>query len=167
MLKGLILRLKSQIQTSNGLPEKENERVYLGRISVHNANMFKDGQRVITVAGIGTIVEKDRGEIITSLRGKDGTNNKLRRRDKKENLFQYYIFNETLKKMLPLNFSDYNYILLESQPVLYRITNRGFAKIIQRDKQFYEFAEIVNKTKNGKKIYQELKAKGYELKKQM
>ncbi len=163
MLKGLILRLRFRKETNNGLPEKENEIVYLGRISMHNANMFKNGQRVFTVAGIGTIIRTTiTGEVITALR-----RNQMKRQDKKENLLQYYVYNEKLKKMLPLNFGDYDYVLEDSQPIVYRITNRGFAKILPRDRNFYDFAKTVNRTKNGIKIYQELKAKGYELKRQM
>jgi len=159
MLKGLILRLISRKRTNNFSTEKENEKHYLGRISVHNANMFKNGHRVVTVAGIGTIIRSIKNdEVITSLR-----RNQMRRQDKKENLLQYYVFNEKLKRMLPLNFGDYDYVLEGNQPIIYRITNRGFAKIIPSDKNFYDFAKTVNKTKNGIKIYQELKRKGYVL----
>lgn len=157
--------LKLALKTNNGSTEQKNVKAYLGRISMHKANMFKIGQRVLTVKGIGTIIDSDRGEIITSLRGKDGMSHQLKRRDKKENLTQYYIYNRELQKMFPLSFCDYDYILPQGQPVVYRITNRGFAKLIPSEKEYYGFAKAVNRTKGGLKIYEEMLKHGHELKK--
>jgi len=160
MIKGLILRLRSLLTTKRGSTEKENEKTYLGRVTILQANNLRNGQRVLTVRGIGTIMRRDGEEIVTSLRG-----NYIRRRDKKENILQYFVYNEKLVKILNISFCDYNYLLEEGQPIVYRITNRGFAKLAPESKNYYEMNKTIHRTKGGLKMYAELKKKGYELKK--
>lgn len=149
--------------TKNGLTEKENVKAYLGSITIRGATRLAKGQRVLTVAGVGTILGpiNNNTELIVSI------NSNYRRHEKKENLLQYYVYNQAKMRYLPLSFADYIYVLEEGQSVVYRITNRGFAKLLKHSKENYGYIKKIIKARNGLKIYQQLKREGYEIRKKV
>ena len=52
---------------------------------------------------------------------------------------QFFIYHDTLKIYIPVSFSDYTKIRKgnKNELVNYRVTRRGFAKIIPEDGKFY------------------------------
>ena len=161
-LRILIYRIRKQL---SGYEEPKSVNTYLGKILPAEATTFKPGQKVLTTKGMGTIVspnERLGGDIeyIVSLRG-----GKMHLRILPDDLMQFVVFNDDKKKYISLSFSDYDYIVENNQAIIYRITKRGFAKLVPNDIKHYDWAKTINNTRNGLRIYQELKRKGYELKK--
>jgi len=149
----------------NGYNEKKSVKIYLGKILPVEAISFKPGQRILTSEGIGTIVGQNitlnnETEYIISL--KKGNSFK---RSKADELMQFAVYNDDKKLFIRLSFSDYEYIVENNQAIIYRITNRNFAKMVSTDREHYEYAKIIHRTRNGLRIYREFKRKGYELRK--
>ena len=106
----------------------------IGKLQPLEAINFKSGNKVLTIKGIGTIIDFDLDidEIpvyIISI-----GNGSFHIREYGRNILQFFIYHERLKIYIPVSFSDYNIIKKNNMPVKYRITKRGFAKIITEKK---------------------------------
>lgn len=129
---------------------------------------FKKGHNVLLTEGKGTIVSIDDhqtlpnvAEYVISIKNNVDGHKYLRKME--TDLLQFMVFNGHKNRFIPLSFSDYDYIVENNQVILYRLTKRGFAKLIPDAERHYDWAKTVNTTKNGIQLYRELKRKGYEL----
>lgn len=132
----LYYRLLSWIwKLRNGSIERKNaEKIKIGRLQPLEAMYFKRGNRVLTTTGIGTITELDRDDLnnipiyIVSVRGGSEY-----ARFKEVDLMQFFIYHDKLKIYIPLSFSNYTTVKRwrKNAIVQYRITKRGFAKLIE------------------------------------
>jgi hypothetical protein len=146
--------------------EKKSVETYYGKLKVISARRLVLGQKVLTYRGIGTITNMDWDDInnepifIVSVR-----RGSLHERLKENQLAQYIVphYKNGHWKELFLSFSDYDYILERDQLIIYRITKRGYAKLVPSDRDYYDKWATINRCKNGYNLYRELKKKGYEI----
>ena len=165
----LLIRKLRNIST-----EKKSVKTYYGKLCVTTALQLVPGNKVLTVNGIGTITSTDyddlNKETIYIVSTRRGT---LYRRFTGIQLAQYVVIHHKWVRginteiHLPLSFSDYDYILEQDQLIIYRITKRGYAKLVPEDREYYDHFATINRSKNGYNIYKELKKKGYVLKKRI
>ena len=154
---------KLEKRIRNGSIDKDDVKIYIGNLIMDEPIALKHGHRVLTPKGIGTIHNmnmtlNDELEYIIEL--KHGL---CHIRSKLTDLFQFYVHNEDEKRMIPLSFSDYDYVVETNQSIVYRITKRGYAKLMLEDRKRYAYARIFTKNRNGLRIYRKLKREGYEI----
>ena len=116
----------------NGSIGKRNVK-RIGKLQPLEAITFKIGHKVLTIEGIGIITNIDIDELdetpryITAVKG--GT---MHLRIKAIDLLQFFVYHYDLNIYIPLSFSDYGKINHNNKNIEYRITKRGFAKLIKK-----------------------------------
>jgi len=151
----------------NTSTEKENEKTYFGEVvPMFVMSSLTQGQKVLTIEDhyIGVItgtcyddIDDKKIYIVSVKRGTEHL------RLKTTEIAQWFIYHPQTTAYLPLSFSDYDYIAEHNQVIIYRVTKRGYAKLVKANKKYYDWAKTLNRSKGGYKMYAILRRKESEI----
>lgn len=80
-------------------------------------------------------------------------------------LFQFQIYDARNIKMLPFSSDEYYYLTNNGQEVEFRCTKRGHAQLSPRSRKKYYGYKVIQKTRNGHQILNNLIKAGYKINK--
>jgi hypothetical protein len=160
-IKGLFRRYVRRVK-------HKNFAYYTGQISLlHPITDLLPGHIVVTPFGIGTVKYRFPIRGLKMFRNKMvevWLKKKYYRAFSIEAVYQYFVYHPLMDTHIPIMPDCYQYIIGEGDTVEYRITDRGYADLSDKEKHDREYVAIFSNKRGGRALMKELLNKGFIIK---